>query len=133
MSKKYEVLVDGEVVNTVLADLQWLQDNIPNATFREVVLDAEPKLNYRLTKREFRERFTQEEKLSMYDLATRAGTMDVSDPYRTMALSMAIYLDDLISQDYVDLDFKQTIDSVNALEAFGLIGTGRAAEILQGA
>jgi hypothetical protein len=46
---------------------------------------------------------------------------------------MAIYLDDLISQDYVDLDFKQTIDSVNALEAFGLIGTGRAAEILQGA
>jgi len=43
-----------------------------------------------------------------------------------------VFLDDIQSAEYIDLGLQETIDGVNYLESQGLIGAGRAAEILSG-
>lgn len=78
-----------------------------------------PALRMRVSQREFRELFTMPEKQALYTAAK--SNVDIE-----------IFLDDLKAVEYVDLDFQQTIDSVNALETAGLIDPGRAAEILAG-
>ena len=70
-----------------------------------------------LTKLAFKQRFTPEERM---DIRTAA------------ALNPIMYdFQDLVdSATYIDLERIDTIASVNALEQYGLIAEGRAAEIL---
>jgi hypothetical protein len=70
-----------------------------------------------ITKLEFRSRFSDDEKRAIY--AARAINLDVD-----------IWLDDLASAAEIQLDDPRTIAGVHALESAGLIGTGRATEIL---
>lgn len=65
----------------------------------------------------FRSRFTDAEKIAIY---TAAKTN----------VQVQIWLDDLMAASDVNLDDSRTIAGVQALEAAGLIGAGRAAEIL---
>lgn len=128
---RYGLIENGEVVNVIAADpgavaelpgtyveltggagIGWGWDG---STFSEPVVQK----RLRLSVREFREQFTAAEKSAIYTAAK--SVIDVE-----------VWLDDLRSVEWVDLDFQQTIDSVNGLEAAGLIGTGRAAEILEG-
>lgn len=80
---------------------------------------ATPESRLRLTRGEFRDQFTVTEKQAIY---TAAET----------SVDIRIFLDDLMSVNHVDLDFPKTIDSMTQLESLGLIGEGRAAEILAG-
>lgn len=80
---------------------------------------ADPEPRMRLSVREFREQFTAAEKTAIYTAAKSSVEIEV-------------WLDDLRSVTYVDLDFPQTIASVQGLESAGLIGAGRADEILSG-
>ena len=70
-----------------------------------------------LTRLQFRNLFTTAEKVAIY---TAAQTN----------MSIRVWLDDLTDTDQVDLSFPQTIQSVETLEAGGLIAPGRAAQIL---
>ena len=65
----------------------------------------------------FRNLFTQPEKVAIY---TAAKTV----------VDIEVWLADLSAASTVDLSHAQTIAGVNALEQFGLIGAGRAAQIL---
>lgn len=88
-----------------------------NGRFADDTTPPAPRL--RLSVREFREQFTQAEKQAIYTAAK--SSVDVE-----------VWLDDLRSVSYVDLDFPQTIASVRGLEDAELLGTGRADEILAG-
>lgn len=127
----YAEIINGVVENVVKADpghiatlpgewvelpagvgIGWLYDG---TNFSEPVVEK----RMRLSVREFREQFTAAEKQAIY--TTAKSVVDIE-----------VWLDDLRSVEWVDLDFQQTIDSVNGLEVAGLIGAGRAAEILEG-
>lgn len=69
------------------------------------------------TRLAFRNRFTMVEKQAIY---TAAETV----------VDIRIFLDDLASASNIDITNAQTAGGVNALETAGLIGTGRATEIL---
>lgn len=73
----------------------------------------------RLSRLEFRNKFTQAEKQSLY--AAKASNVDVE-----------IFLDDLASAEYVELTDPATIAAVQSLEAGGIVGSGRGDEILTG-
>ena len=75
-----------------------------------------PKLLNRL---EFRNLFTQAEKVAIY---TAANTN----------VEIKVWLDDLAVADQIDLNDAQTISSVTQLETAGLIAAGRANQILMG-
>lgn len=71
----------------------------------------------RITKLAFRNRFTDLEKLALYTAAESS-------------VQLRVYLDDLAAAEFVDLDYGATVAGVQALEVAGIIGAGRAAEIL---
>lgn len=71
----------------------------------------------RLTRYEFRSRFTAAEKVAMYD---SADTM------------VRVFLDDVQSAENINVTDQDTIDGVAYLSSMGLIAAGRDAEILAG-
>lgn len=82
----------------------------------------------RVTRLAFRNRFTQAEKVAL-ELAA------LDDPAATMAqrqqsAAIRVYLADVAAATFVDLGRDDTRAGVQALEAGGLIGAGRALEIL---
>jgi len=79
--------------------------------------DAVPAVSRRITKLAFRNRFTDLEKLALYTAAESS-------------VQLRVYLDDLAAAEFVDLDYGATVAGVQALEVAGIIGAGRAAEIL---
>jgi len=103
---------------------QWVEDSAeaaqPGGGWDGATFSAPtPSPRMRLSVREFREQFTEAEKQAIY---TAAKT----------SVAVEVWLDDLRSVTYVDLDFPQTVASVQGLESAGLIASGRAAEILAG-
>jgi hypothetical protein len=70
-----------------------------------------------LTVLQFRKRFTQAEKVAIYEAA------------KTMTL-VQVWLDDLATAQEVSRDDPETIAGVQGLEAVGLLSVGRANEIL---
>lgn len=71
----------------------------------------------KITQYAFRSRFTGAEKIAIYTAAESS-------------VQVRIWLDDLAAASFVDLDYPATVAGVQALEAGGLIGEGRAAAIL---
>jgi hypothetical protein len=71
----------------------------------------------RLTRYEFRSRFTAAEKVAMYD---STDTM------------IRVFLDDIQSAENINVTEQDTIDGVAYLISVGLIAAGRDAEILAG-
>jgi hypothetical protein len=77
----------------------------------------EPISRTRLTRLEFRNRFTVAEKEAIY---TAAETV----------ISVRIWLDDLAAAEYIELTDTNTIASVDGLASAGLISESRVSEIL---
>jgi hypothetical protein len=82
----------------------------------------------RITRLAFRNRFSQAEKVTL-ELAA------LDDPAATMtqrqqAAAIRVHLADVAASTFVDLGRDDTRAGVQALEAGGLIGVGRALEIL---
>jgi len=77
----------------------------------------EPPQVRRVSRLAFRNRFTDAEKLALYTAAESS-------------VQLRVYLDDLAAAEFVDLDYPATVAGVQALEQAGIIGAGRAAEIL---
>lgn len=82
-----------------------------------IVIDSGRASGSRVTRLAFRNRFLPAEKAALY---TAAKT----------SVDIQIYLDDVNAASYIDLQRPDTRASVQALETAGLIGAGRAAQIL---
>jgi hypothetical protein len=89
---------------------------------------APPPPPVRITKLAFRQRFTPEEKIAI----EIASLDDPAAPMQQRAMSAALRANqaDVAVATYIDLMRADTRSGVQALEAAGLIATGRAVEIL---
>lgn len=81
-----------------------------------------------ITRLEFRSKFTEAEKIAI-ELAS-LDNPSAPMAQRQMSAALRVYLTDLSVASFVDLTRADTIAGVRRLETFGLIGPGRAAEIL---
>jgi len=100
----------------------YYEDIIRNgvAVGRRLVPDTSgfvPPAPRRITRLAFRNKFTGAEKIAIYTAAESS-------------VQIRVWLDDLNAAEFVDLDYPATVAGVQALEAGGLIGEGRAAAIL---
>lgn len=88
-------------------------------SYAEPVIPPAPVADKWVTLLAFRELFTQGEKIAIYD-AARANS------------GVQVWLDDVaaVQSQMVNLSDPHTVAGVNAMEFGGLIGPGRAAEIL---
>lgn len=77
----------------------------------------EPPQVRRVSRLAFRNRFTDAEKLAIYTAAESSA-------------QIRVWLDDLAAAEFIDLDYPATVAGVQALELAGLIGAGRAAEVV---
>lgn len=111
---RFEILSGDEVVNTIVATLEFVEAHFPGA-YRE--LPDEP-VAVVLTKFEFLKRFTSDERKAI-NAAARVDP-DVED--------FKLLLD---AATEVDLGHSDTVSGVQSLEAGGLLAAGRAAEILR--
>jgi len=124
--------IEPSILNTNLVEGElrsnWTGYNWIELTYRapptpEVVVESK-----RITKVAFRMRFTTAEKVAI-DLASidnPAGTLQ----QRSLAASLRVNMADQRDATYIDLARADTIAGVQSLESFGLIGPGRASEIL---
>ena len=105
-------LKDG---NVILADADFIAVHHPDAVLQED--DVAPEIKQPISVLDFRNRFTQDEKIAIYTAAKQV-------------VAIQVWIDDLASAKDVNVTHDQTIAGINALESAGLIGAGRAAEIL---
>lgn len=85
--------------------------------FEPVTPPAPPQPKTPISVLAFRSRFSDQEKVAIYTAAKSS-------------VEVQIWLDDLMAASDVRTDDPRTVAGVEALEAAGLIGAGRAAEIL---
>lgn len=129
---RYEILNNGgDVENVLVADLGFVEAHYPGC-FREV---PEPELpapstDYGriITVLAFRQRFTMTEKTAIELASIDNPSAPLEE--RQKAASLRAYLGDLSVATCVDLSREDTISSVQQLEDFGLLASGRAAEII---
>lgn len=115
---KFEILDDeGNVINTIIASLEFVEANYPNH-YRQVEQTAVQQPKRHLTKLEFLDRFTDVELAGILD-AAKVSTL------------IAVWVKKLDVATEIHLYDERTIYGVNALETAGLLGQGRAAEILE--
>lgn len=121
----YEIL-DGEtVLNTVVADAEFMAANYPE--FRLVGAVEEPARPRHITQFAFRQRMTQAERIAIEfaSLDDPSASMAV----RQQAAALRVGMGDLAQAQYVDLDHPEVVAALSMLEAAGLIAEGRAEEI----
>lgn len=105
-----------------------LEEVVP--TSDTVPSDAAPQPGpiLRITKLAFRNRFSASEKVAI-ELAS-LDNPSAPMPQRSLAATLRANQADLAVAQYIDLGRADTRAGVVALEKFGLIGAGRAAEVL---
>lgn len=86
-----------------------------------------PELRY-ITKLAFRNRFTTAEKVAI----ELAGAYNPADPAQKQQLAATVRVSDkdIQASTYIDLNRPETRAGVQSMESFGLLGVGRADEIL---
>lgn len=122
----YEVL-DGEtVVNTVVADAEFMAANF--ASYRLVGPVPEPARPRHITQFAFRQRLTQAERIAIEiaSLDDPSAAMSV----RQQAAALRVGMGDLAQAQYVDLDHPEVVAALSMLEGAGLIAAGRADEVI---
>jgi hypothetical protein len=82
----------------------------------------------KITPLAFRRRFTKAERAGIEWAAV--DKLDRPEAERQMAAALRADLKDQEQAKFIDLDDAELIEGVAGLEAYGLIATGRAAEIL---
>jgi hypothetical protein len=115
---RYEILdaVNGNVVNTIDASEDFCAANYPFYRLAVGTIVAPPSIRT-LTKLEYMNRFTDAELAGIYTAAKSV-------------IQIEVWLDKFKLAEEINLDDSATIAGVQALEAAGLLATGRAAEIL---
>ncbi len=88
--------------------------------------DTSPTFGRIITKFAYRNRFTAVEKRAIKKASLGLNPLLTEDQW----LSVAVAQDDIMSTAYVHLDRPETVSGTHALESLGLIGVGRADEIL---
>ena len=119
----YEIIDENdEVENTIVASLEFVENNYPGR-YREKVEEStsEPLEDRHITRLAFLSRFTDEEAVTI-DLASIGATVE--------AASMRRYMSKVNAANFIDLSREDTRAGVIALESAGLLGVGRALEIL---
>jgi len=124
-------ILDGEtVINTIIADEAFAEQHYPGAwrLAADQEESAAPTMSQHLTRLAFRNRFTSAEKvaLEIAALDDPAAAM----PARQQAAAVRAYLADVAAATYIDLGREDLRSGVMALEAMGLLATGRGLEIL---
>lgn len=114
--------VDGVLGLFVEADFNSMYADELNA---RVVKASEAS---RITRLAFRNRFTMAEKVSMEIASLDDPTAAM--PLRQQAAALRANLADIAAATYIDLSRADTRAGVQALEAAGLLATGRAVEIM---
>lgn len=102
----------------------------PMASLYEAVRIEAPPARH-ITGLAFRSRFTPDEKVDLEIAAL--DNPQASLPERKQAAALRATMKDLEAAAYVDLDLDSARAGVQALEAVGLLATGRAAAILDAA
>ena len=128
----------GKVVYAYTADeaVDWPDYPFSTHNHNLAIPVEEPAPTRRATKLQFRNLFTGEEKVAIEfaSIDNPNGTQEE----RLKSAGLRVFLADVESATpepdgtSIDLDDQRTVAGVNALETYGLIATGRAAEILSG-
>lgn len=123
---KYQ-LSDG---NIIVADADFIAANYPDAVLMTEPEQVEPEATAvtEISRHAFRSRFTSAEKAMIEIAMLDDPTAPIEQPQQAAVLRA--FDKDLSAAEVVDLEYPQTVDGVNMLEQVGLIGPGRAAEIL---
>lgn len=133
---RYAIIENDKVANIVVSgsplDVNWIEvddtvdigDIYINGEFVKVHVVGDR----HITVLAFRNRFTQAEKITL-DLAS-IDNPSASMASRQQSAALRVTLADLAVATFIDLDRPDTRNSVHGLESVGIIGTGRAAEIL---
>ena len=87
-----------------------------------------PPDSVKITKLAFRNRFTQTEKVTIEIAALDNPAADMQT--RGLAASLRANQQDIMAAQFIDLMYADTRAGVQTLETYGMIGEGRAAEIL---
>lgn len=110
-------------------DLVWdAGDAIPPQETLDAWIASTPEGTRRITVLAFRNRFTSNEKVSM-EMASLDNPAAATNT-RLLAASLRATSKDLEVATYVDLDRADTRNGVISLETYGILGVGRALEIL---
>ncbi len=88
--------------------------------------DTTPTFGRIITKLAFRRRFVDTERRAIKKAALGLNNALTEGQW----LDIASAMDDLLAAGYIHLDRTETVSFVQALEALGLIGSGRATEVL---
>lgn len=127
---RYEILQEGAVVNTVTASPDFMDENYAPHAYR-LAADPEPTAPVdprRITKLAFRNRFTRAEKVAIEMAALDNPAAPMAQ--RQQAAALRADLKDQQDATFIDLDRTDLREGVQALEAAGLLGAGRALAIL---
>lgn len=81
-----------------------------------------------ITKFAFRSRFTAPEKIAIDFASLDDPTSSMAQ--RQMAAALRVYLKDMETAEFVDLDRQDIRDSLNSLAAIGILSAARVVEIL---
>jgi hypothetical protein len=109
-------LPEGYTVEAQTSNPNYLQDN-------GAVVN-----NRRITVLAFRNRFTGTEKITLEIAALDNPNAPMQQ--RQMAAMLRVYTKDTDVATFIDLDRKETRDGIFLLEQYGIIGAGRAVQIL---
>ena len=122
MTQRIEILENGVVVGTIIADEEAAEQLYPGAwRLAEQQEDPAPPPDLRITRLAFLDRFTDAEAVAI-DLASLGATVQ--------AAGLRRYLHKVNSAQHIDLARADLQAGVQALEAAGLLAAGRAEQIL---
>lgn len=122
MTQRIEILENGVVVGTIIADEEAAEQLYPGAwRLAEQQEDPAPPPDLRITRLAFLDRFTDAEAVAI-DLASIGATVQ--------AAGLRRYLHKVNSATHIDLARSDLQAGVQALEAAGLLAAGRAEQIL---
>jgi hypothetical protein len=116
---------------TVYEDIVW-DNGLPlpskEALDAWVASNSELDRDRRITVLAFRNRFTLEEKAAIEFAST--DKPNETTQQRMLSATLRALMTDLSTANYVDLNREDTINGINLLETYSIIGVGRANEIL---
>lgn len=118
----FELLdANGDAVNTIVADISFVEANYPGL-FRELADSGPaPAIQTLITRLAFLSRFTDAEAIAL-DLASIGATVQ--------AATLRRYMSKVNAAAFIDLGREDTRAGVLALESMGILAAGRALEIL---
>ena len=127
---RIEILSNGVVVNTIMADAVFAEARYPGAWRAAADQGSVPASVRRVTVLGFRNRFTTAEKVTI-DISS-LDVPTATSAARQQAAGLRANMTDTAVAAFIDLDRTDTRSGVQQLEAAGLLAVGRAAQILDG-